>query len=145
MWWLAVLAVPLAVAAAARAGLRVVEVRGHSMNPAYADGDRILVRRGRARTGRPVVFRRPDLAGPAAADVDWLVKRVVATAGQPVPQALAGVVPDAVVPPGRLLVRGDNPHSIDSRHFGYVAEADVLGVAIRRLSTGTGVPDRAVP
>ena len=36
------------------------------------------------------------------------------------------------VPPHCLLVRGDNPRSLDSRHFGYVPTADVLGVALRR-------------
>src|SRR5690348_15310831 len=141
MVWLALVLVPAAAAVWARARLRVVEVRGASMSPTYADGDRLLVRRGPARAGQPVVFRRPERLG---ADVDWLVKRAVATAGQPVPPPFDGTLGDRVVPAGRLLVRGDNPVSVDSRHFGYVAEADVLGTPIRRLSSGVEVPRRAV-
>lgn len=144
MAWFVLLAVPIALALWGRARLRVVEVRGHSMNPTYSDGDRVLVRCGSARSGRPVVFRRPELAGTVGADVDWLVKRAVATAGQPVPASLAGTVADRVVPAGRLLVRGDNPRSVDSRHFGYVAEADVLGTAICRLAIKSGVSGRAL-
>jgi len=141
MLWLAVVLLPAAAALWARARLRVVEVRGASMNPTYADGDRLLVRRGPARAGRPVVFRRPERLGT---DVDWLVKRAVATAGQPVPPPFDGTLGDRVVPAGRLLVLGDSPLSVDSRHFGYVAEKDVLGTPIRRLSVGVEGPRRAV-
>jgi signal peptidase I len=141
MGWLVLVLIPAAAALWARTRLRVVEVRGTSMAPTYADGDRLLVRRGPARTGRPVVFRRPERLGT---DVDWLVKRAVAIAGQPVPPPFDGTLDDRVVPAGRLLVRGDNPLSVDSRHFGYVAEADVLGTPIRRLSIGVEVPRRAV-
>lgn len=123
-WWL-------------RARLRVVEVRGGSMRPTYLDGDRLLVRRRRRpAAGQVAVFRRPELPGRSAADVDWLVKRVVATAGEPVPAELAAVVADRLVPAGRFLVRGDNPDSIDSRHFGYIAERDLLGTAVRVLPAG---------
>lgn len=121
--------------------LRIVEVRGQSMQPTYRDGDRLLVRRGRAQTGRVVVFRRPAGLG---ADVDWLVKRAVATGGQPVPPPLRAVVTEMLVPDGRLLVLGDNPRSVDSRHFGYIAESDVLGTPIGRLSTGEETSRRAL-
>jgi type IV secretory pathway protease TraF len=40
------------------------------------------------------------------------------------------------VPPGRFLVLGDNPGlSLDSRHFGYVAQDRVVGVAVRSLGS----------
>jgi signal peptidase I len=65
-----------------------------------------------------------------------MVKRVVATAGNRVPEdfrhAVEALDPDTMVPSGFLLVRGDNPRSLDSRHFGYVSTADLLGVALRR-------------
>jgi signal peptidase I len=42
-------------------------------------------------------------------------------------------VDEAVVPPGRLIVLGDNAaHSFDSRRAGYVLAADVVGVVIGR-------------
>ncbi|WP_372442898.1 S26 family signal peptidase [Actinomadura barringtoniae] len=42
------------------------------------------------------------------------------------------------VPDGRLLVLGDDPTgSIDSRHYGYLSGAGVLGVVIRRLPAAT--------
>lgn len=139
------LGVPLLVAAgvtaaavlALRRTLQVVQVTGDSMAPAYRTGDRLLVRRRRGAVprGAVVVFRTPHRAGRAATDVGWLVKRVVATPGDAVPAQLRTVVPEPVVPPGCVLVRGDNPHSVDSRHFGYVRHGDLLGVAVRRLRT----------
>jgi signal peptidase I len=71
-------------------------------------------------------------------DVDWMVKRIVAVPGDRIPAdfrhavgAVGAVEPDTTVPPGCLLVLGDNPRSLDSRQFGYVPAADVLGVALR--------------
>lgn len=118
---------------AARRGFTVIIVAGRSMNPTYDDGERLLVRRGsrRAARGSVVVFRTPDQIG--ARDVSWLVKRVVAVPGDPVPPDVRPVTGGTdVVPRGRLVVRGDNPHSVDSRRFGFVPVADVLGVAARR-------------
>jgi signal peptidase I len=125
---------------ALRRAFTVVVVAGHSMNPTYRDGDRLLVscrarrgRRGRrALRGKVVVFRTPEQI--TARDQRWLVKRVVAVPGDPVPadvQAATGG--ETVVPPGRFVVLGDNPRSVDSRRFGYVAFDELLGVAARRL------------
>ncbi|MEV6970618.1 S26 family signal peptidase [Hamadaea sp. NPDC051192] len=114
-----------------RSRLRWLTVRGMSMEPTYLDGDRLLVVRSRPRTGAPVVFEVPAAEGPSPVptDVDWLVKRVVATAGQPVPPDLAQW--GATVPAGHFLVRGDNPRSLDSRHFGFVPEGAALGRVLR--------------
>ncbi|ACU74690.1 signal peptidase I [Catenulispora acidiphila DSM 44928] len=124
----------LAAALIARRRFTVVVVAGASMNPTYQDGDRLLVRRGGQRPERRavVVFRTPPQIG--ATELRWLVKRVVAVPGDPVPRDVRRAAGGAaVVPPGRLVVRGDNPHSVDSRRFGFVAAADVLGVAAKRL------------
>jgi signal peptidase I len=116
------LALLLAAALLARRRLLLVTVTGSSMAPTYAEGDRLLVRRARrARRGSVVVLRGPG---------GLRVKRVAAAAGDPVPAGMP--VPDAVVPPGRLLVLGDNPdRSADSRTGGYLAAADLVGVAVR--------------
>jgi signal peptidase I len=124
----------------ARHALVLITVSGGSMSPTYADGEKLLVRRGghrRPQVGDVVVFRHPQLArAMARPDVDWLVKRVVAVDGDRVPDeirhAIGGSDAAGAVPSGFLLVRGDNPQSLDSRHFGYVPVADVLGVSVRR-------------
>ena len=112
----------------------VVTVVGHSMSPTYGDGDRLLVRRGtRGITrGAVAVFRMP--AEHADDTLDWLVKRVVAIPGDAVPSEVrAATDGEEIVPTGFLVVRGDNPRSLDSRQFGYVPVQDVLGLAVRRL------------
>ncbi|KOV81556.1 hypothetical protein ADL03_28655 [Nocardia sp. NRRL S-836] len=109
LWWL-------------RGRYLLVTVRGDSMMPALRPDTRVLARLGgRYRTGSVVVFRRESEF------VQLMVKRVAARAGEPVPADCRAAVPDAVVPPGHLLVRGDNPGSSDSRTFGYVRESAVLG------------------
>ena len=117
----------------------VITVTGSSMSPTFADGDRLLVRRvRRVRRARRVareevvVFRMPPQHREEG--LSWLVKRAAAIPGDRVPADMRAVAgPDPTVPAGRLLVRGDNPRSLDSRHFGYVPAADVLGVAVRPL------------
>ncbi|GAA2002983.1 S26 family signal peptidase [Catenulispora subtropica] len=113
----------------------VITVTGRSMSPTYADGDRLLVRRTRAHRvscQEVVVFRMPPQHRKNG--LRWLVKRTAAVPGDPVPEDMREAAgSDRLVPPGRLLVRGDNPHSLDSRHFGYVPAADVLGIAVRTL------------
>jgi signal peptidase I len=111
-----------------------ITVHGESMTPTYRPGDRVLVRRERlVRSGQCVVFAE-EPAGPVP---DWVLKRVVAVPGDPVPRdrmpALDGV-PEARVPAGHLVVAGDNPaHSYDSRHHGYVVAERLLGVVSRRM------------
>jgi signal peptidase I len=129
---LAVPAAALAVAIAALARLRrryvVVVVVGHSMQPTLADGDRLLVRRashGRYRVGQIVVFKT---AGPRLeGDPAWRIKRVAALPGDPAPAWMR--TPAATVPPGHLVVRGDNPRSETSEEIGYLPLESILGTA----------------
>ncbi|MEX2981183.1 S26 family signal peptidase [Streptomyces sp. C36] len=133
-------------------GLVVVTVRGASMSPAFEDGDRVLVRRGsRPAVGQVVVAEHPAPGGtwpdppvPPAAGATavhgraWLIKRVAAVPGDPVPRhhvrSLA-TTPERHVPPGRLVLLGDNSGiSYDSREVGYFPLERVLGTVMRRLT-----------
>ncbi|GII62211.1 hypothetical protein Skr01_22960 [Sphaerisporangium krabiense] len=121
----------------------VVTVRGVSMEPAYSEGDRVLVRRGLpSRRGQVVVVRALVRGGdrratlPDGTVVDgpsWMIKRVIAVAGDPVPRqvpALTRVAEDHV-PQGRLVLLGDNARfSFDSRQVGYFPTESVLGTVI---------------
>jgi signal peptidase I len=110
----------------ARRRVVLVTVRGQSMAPTYRDGERLIaLRRSRFSAGDVVIFRTP---ASHFADVDLLVKRAAATAGEGVPADLQARVGLAVVPAGRLLVRSDATEGLDSRHFGLISAADVLGV-----------------
>ncbi len=93
-------------------GLRRIVVEGPSMLPTLAEGERLLVRRvRRVRTGDLVVCRAPGADGP------MIVKRVAHRDG------------------AALFVVGDNPGaSSDSRAFGTIAPAAVLGVAFYRYA-----------
>jgi signal peptidase I len=141
---LAVLAGAVAGVVTVRRRLAVVNVRGSSMWPAYGDGDRVLVRRGTtARPGQVVVLERPDGhgwvlppvppdAGPdAVAGREWMIKRVVAVDGDPVPHGLGPALTKDLhgrVPAGQVVVLGDNlAHSWDSRIIGYVPAYRLLG------------------
>jgi len=95
--------------------LRRLEVSGESMLPALRPGDRVLVVGGlgpwrpRLRTGDLVALADPR--DPAR----LMVKRVAALAGD------------------RVDVRGDNAAaSTDSRHFGPVDRAAVVGRVVYR-------------
>jgi signal peptidase I len=136
-----------------RRRLLLVVVSGRSMEPTLRDGQRVLARRAsprELRRGQVVVAwlaptrlsvpgavaeaRRPPAGairsrGPARDQ--WIVKRVAALAGDPLPTLLMGLGarPGEPVPPGRLVLLGDNPeYSADSRHFGLVSVDSVLGV-----------------
>jgi len=81
------------------------------MTPTLRDGDQLIVRVGRLPApGDLVVFRARDVVPESS--VPWMVKRA------------AHVAPD-----GSVTVRGDNARSQDSRHFGPVPGASILGVA----------------
>jgi nickel-type superoxide dismutase maturation protease len=100
----AVLAPLLAVAAGAvaRRWLDVVEVRGLSMIPTLAPGDRLVVARLRPRVGDVVLAADPRDARRE------LVKRVEGINGD------------------RVTLRGDNPvASTDARTFGSIPAAEV--------------------
>jgi signal peptidase I len=122
----------------ARRWCTVVTVRGHSMNPTLADGQRVLaLRRPRYRTGDVIVFWTPDGSGTPG-DPDYRIKRVVATGGQPRPQLFNGSALAAVVPAGQVAVAGDNSErSQDSRHLGYISVSDVRG---RVRTSKVGMP-----
>ncbi len=154
-------ALPLAIVGsvvlAARLSLMVVHVHGQSMEPTLHEGDRVIakrVRRAAPATGQMVVVQQPPpwrtidswrdgrlvaaegfwLAGRPVPSKRWMIKRVVATEGEPLPpefQAWREAL-GVVVPAGHLLVLGDNRNrSMDSRRFGFVSVDSVLGVLVR--------------
>ena len=138
---LAAVALLAACGICARRWLVVVTVHGRSMEPAYKDGDRLVAKRTRrVRTGDVVVLamdRSPsDLAGDTTPTGRWLLKRVAAMAGDPVPDYVAAALPVFAglrVPPGCLMVLGDNlAHSHDSRHEGAIPADRVRAVPLRR-------------
>ncbi len=97
---------------AARWQPRRVSVEGRSMVPTLLPGDRLMVaRHRRPRPGDVVAVRDPRRRSRL------LVKRVAAVDGD------------------RLDVRGDDPDaSTDSRAFGWVPAADVVGIVVRRYA-----------
>ncbi|MDQ0753876.1 signal peptidase I [Streptomyces africanus] len=146
-------AVALAVVAACGAGaarrLLVVTVRGPSMTPTHHHGDRLLVRRTRTvRRGQVVVVLRPR--SPAIWRQDrhspLIVKRVAAMPGEPVPPELVPLLAEGHegrVPPGRLVLLGDNAAaSVDSRQLGFFPLDEVLGVVTRSLPRPEGAHRR---
>jgi signal peptidase I len=132
-FWITVLLTVLsfgAVVAWIRSRWLVVTVDGRSMLPTFADGDRVVVRRRtltEVRRGDVVVLEPPDSAR------HWNIKRVTALPGDIVPRGVAGCVAGDLVPPGSLVVLGDNVDSADSRQRGFYRGDRLLGVAIRPL------------
>ncbi|WP_239152806.1 S26 family signal peptidase [Virgisporangium aurantiacum] len=119
----------VALAVLVRKALIVVTVDGYSMSPTLAPGDRVLALRrtfgGRPRRNAIVVTRPPDrMPG------QLLIKRVVALAGDADPRG------EGVIPAGSLFIVGDSKYSSDSRTFGPVQQDLVLGVVVRRMSSG---------
>ena len=114
-----------------RARWLVVTVDGRSMQPTFADGQRLVVRRrglDAVRRGDVVVLAPP----PETTDGRvWNVKRVGALPGDPVPPGVAGARPGDRVPPGSLAVFGDNADSADSRQRGLFRGDGLLGVVVR--------------
>jgi signal peptidase I len=121
------------------------------MEPTYHHGDRVLVRRGGTPTpGQVVVVEQPASGhrahrggGPPAGagavpDRQWVIKRVAAVPGDPVPRERVpalGDVPEDRVPAGKLVLLGDNHDaSLDSRRIGYFSAESILGAVLRPLS-----------
>ncbi|WP_182898699.1 S26 family signal peptidase [Microbispora sp. H10830] len=128
------------VVMAARRTLRVVEVQGESMEPGLWPGDQVLVRRLRpgrqVRRGDIVVISRVGPGEGVALDggTNLVIKRAAAVAGDPIPPGFEALG-ETRVPPGRLLVLGDNPsRSTDSRQWGLLPESRITGVVLRRLN-----------
>lgn len=145
-WSLAIACVAAAAAVALlmiRRLFAVIQVAGTSMSPALMPGDRVLVRRwarDRLWAGLIVVFADPLgvcplwKGDPGVGKRRWMIKRVAAMDGDMVPQAVRCAVGGvATVPPGMLVVLGDSDRSTDSRTWGFLASAEVLGVVVRRL------------
>ena len=136
--------------------VQVIEVRQRSMETTLEQDDRVLVSKVDYRLGSPargdiVVFNSPS---PATIP---FVKRVIALGGETVdlrggqvfvngelvevPQAHGSTLPQAAavsypftVPQGELFVLGDNRQSSsDSRSFGSVPIANVIGKVILRF------------
>jgi signal peptidase I len=138
-----------------RCRIAIVAVTGQSMEPTLTAGDRVLVRRAglrSVRAGQIVVIEQPRgrdggwAAAPRGHDLsrDWMIKRVAAIPGDPLPGELLDTLSrldvrsplssDTNVPRGKLVVLGDNPEmSMDSRYLGYVPGDRLLGVVIRAL------------
>jgi signal peptidase I len=113
----------------ARQRFFMVTVVGPSMLPTLPPGRRVLARRhrgGGVRVREVVVIERPPDGGTwAECDRRWMIKRVAAVAGDPVPEVVG--VPGSV-PAGFIVVLGDGQSSYDSRHFGLYPVERVLGV-----------------
>lgn len=146
-----------------RRTLVAVTVNGPSMEPAYHDGDRVLVRRNPALVRGMVAVVEPQKANGGwaapplkssarAAELSgrrWIIKRIAAVPGDPVPHeavpALAAAGEDRV-PPGRLVLLGDNADaSLDSRHYGYFPTDRVLGTVLRPLAPTRSDEQRSTP
>jgi len=116
-----------------------VTVTGMSMRPTYRSGDRVLVRRvpgQQLRVGDVIVVEKPDGDGNWAPSPtgQWMIKRLAALPGDPVPADLA-TLPEPLtgtVPAGCAVVLGDaGADSRDSKQLGFFPLPRVLGVAIR--------------
>lgn len=131
--------------------VRVAEI---SMEPTLYEGDLLLINRLRPKHRMPprgtlIVLHHPQ-------NEDWVVKRVVAIAGdsigfnraglwrngqlirEPYAQPYGGeVIGPLRVPPDELYVAGDNrPSSEDSRDYGPVKRSLVIGEVVMMLKKG---------
>lgn len=153
-WFLTGLAAgTLLTVLAVRQRFVIITVTGDSMMPTLEPGDRVLVRRSRITRLRPgdvAVAEMPGadgdwsmpLRGPVGQRA-WMIKRVAAVPGDPVPQSCsrqAAHPAGPLVPNGKFLVIGDNTEmSHDSRHMGYLPGERLLGIAVRGIRSGRPV------
>ena len=135
----AIIATAAATVLALRHHYTVIIVRGASMTPTLREGERVLARRvhGQAvRSGDIVILRVPGLGTDGTPNRYTAVKRVAATAGDPLPPflRLQTTTGSELLPAGHLAVLGDNlTASADSRQWGLVPAANVLAKVVRRL------------
>jgi len=135
----------VAVLALARATVRVVTVRGPSMEPTLPSGSRVLALRRWPRRWlrRGHVVLLAGMRDAAAGAI--VVKRVARVGGQTVDvpadrrdyERLDTFVPAPYrvrLAPGEIYVLGDNAAGIDSRHWGPVAASAVVGLVLPRLA-----------
>jgi signal peptidase I len=121
----------------------VVVTREHLA--AFATGEAAPQERpgSRPRSARSGRRHRADLRirarGPAPSRV---IKRVAAVPGDSVPASMPRRAGEASVPEGCFILLGDNPaHSLDSRHFGYIPAASVIGRVVTPLTPAGNRPD----
>jgi signal peptidase I len=80
---------------------------------------------------RSVVEMSPNSAAMESAELPYRVKRVVAIAGDLVADWIREAVSadaQARVPPGKVVVSGDNPCSQDSQQLGYIDAHSIIAV-----------------
>ncbi|MGN9838339.1 S26 family signal peptidase [Nonomuraea sp. H19] len=110
----------------------IIRVDGDSMNPTLVDGDRVLARRvsqSALRRGQVAVVVNPLPVGER-----FLIKRIAALPGDPVPPMPRTVLSEERVPSGQLILLGDNADvSFDSRDLGYFPVSEIHAVTIRKL------------
>lgn len=144
-WFALAAALTVAAVAAIRRRWMVVAVVGTSMAPALQPGDVVLARRcdpAGLSVGDVVVLAPPDGTDRPPGrrprgERTWLVKRVAAVPGAPLP-----FDPTGTVPPRTVAVLGDNGGH-DSRTFGPLPFDRVLGVVVRQLTTAPVAPGPA--
>jgi signal peptidase I len=139
----------LVIIAFAVLGLRPGQVSGYSMEPGIESDEYVLINALAYRFGPPkrgdIVAFRHERTGPSV-----YLKRVIGLPGDRIAIARGGVTvngaplaepyvrfaddrtyADVTVPPGAYYVLGDNrPRSDDSRAWGFVPAADIVGRAM---------------
>ena len=99
-----------------------------SMSPTLEKGDIVLVNRLCLRMGRSL--KRGDIVVFKGRDGHRTVKRVAGLAGDKM-QTFDGL---CIVPRGHFFLRGDKAdNSLDSRVYGAVSSADIIGVVVKFL------------
>ena len=157
--WIVVLGVATVIALVVRAYVvQTYYIPSPSMYPTLKVGDRILVLKAAYRftspaTGDVIVFRAPSAEHSMCdgGEVDDLVKRIIGTPGQTIwsqgsviyvnghvlhqnwshVNPIGQAIKRQTIPPNDYFVMGDNhPESCDSRVWGYVPRANIIGKAV---------------